>query len=652
MKTKLHVLMGIAIVLYLIGGTTVAWGQIAAWDNYSLSGITSGSLSATTNDANLNTSVLSRGSGITASSLNQGYASIDWITSATTEALAKSGNLYYQVVINASSGYQVSLSTLDARLRRTSSGPNAYIWSYGPDGTNFIDIGSSVSFTTTGSTGDVQTQIDLSGISSLQNVMSGTTITLRLYAWGASSGSGSLAFGTTNANSLAIGGTVAVIGTPSISISPGMLTGFSYIQGTGPSSSQPYSLSGSNLIGYPGNITVTGSTDYEVSTDNSNFSSSVTVAYSSPTLGSTQIYVRLKSGLTAGNYNSEALANTGGGAVTQNVTCSGAVYKPEPSNHVTSFAAAAGTPSSYAISLTWTDATGTTIPDGYLIKGSSVSFAAITAPVDGTAESDAGLDKNITQGTHLANYTALSASTTYYYKIFSYTNSSTNINYKIDGSIPTVSLTTAAAPSTTLLFEEKFNYAAASDLAAQGGWQIIGTDGTNLKVSNSGLSYSGYPSSGGLAADITSSRDDDLGNNYTAQSGGTIYYSFLVNVSGTTGAGTYFTGLNTTATSSATYTGRVFAKISSGYVNFGLSKSTETETYSRTNYSVGTTYLLVVKYEFISGPSNDKASLFIFTLPILPQTEPGYLTLALYLLQMIMPPLGVYFFDRQLVSLI
>jgi hypothetical protein len=106
---------------------------------------------------------------------------------------------------------------------------------------------------------------------------------------------------------------------------PTSLTGFSYTAGSGPSASQSYNLSGTNLTGAPGNITVTGPADYQVSNNNSTWGSSTTIAYSSATLSSTPVYIRLKSGLTAGNYNLENVSNAGGGATTINVPCSGTV---------------------------------------------------------------------------------------------------------------------------------------------------------------------------------------------------------------------------------------------------------------------------------------------------------------------------------------
>ncbi|MDD2229135.1 MAG: FlgD immunoglobulin-like domain containing protein [Candidatus Cloacimonetes bacterium] len=133
--------------------------------------------------------------------------------------------------------------------------------------------------------------------------------------------------------------TVSSGSTPSMTVDPDALTGFTYEYGSSTSTSQSYTLSGANLTGFPANITITGSTNYEVSTDNSSFAASKTVAYSSATLASTTIYVRLKTGLEIGTYNSETISNAGGGATTVNVTCSGSVTSPPAPEETTATAA-------------------------------------------------------------------------------------------------------------------------------------------------------------------------------------------------------------------------------------------------------------------------------------------------------------------------
>ncbi|RLD59050.1 MAG: hypothetical protein DRJ01_11805, partial [Bacteroidetes bacterium] len=117
---------------------------------------------------------------------------------------------------------------------------------------------------------------------------------------------------------------------------------------------------------------------------------------------------------------------------------------PEPTNHATNFAISSYT--HQVIQLTWTDANTGTIPENYLIKMSDVSYADISDPVDGTAEVDGASTKNISQGTETCTFSGLSAETTYYFEIFPYTNSGSDIDYKT-GSEPQASQTTDAAPA-------------------------------------------------------------------------------------------------------------------------------------------------------------------------------------------------------------
>lgn len=121
----------------------------------------------------------------------------------------------------------------------------------------------------------------------------------------------------------------ASAGTPVIAVNPSTLNGFNYAVNNGPSASQSYNLSGSSLSPASGNITVTPSTNYEVSLNNSTFSSTaITVPYTGGALAATPVYVRLKAGLAAGAYNGETISNSGGGATAVNVTCNGQVSNP------------------------------------------------------------------------------------------------------------------------------------------------------------------------------------------------------------------------------------------------------------------------------------------------------------------------------------
>jgi len=110
--------------------------------------------------------------------------------------------------------------------------------------------------------------------------------------------------------------------TPTITVSPTSLTGLDYTEGSGPSSIQSFTVEGSNLTA---DIAVTPSTNYEISTDNTTFQSTViTLTQSSGAVASTTIYTRLKAGLTAGNYN-ENITCASTGADSKTIACSGTV---------------------------------------------------------------------------------------------------------------------------------------------------------------------------------------------------------------------------------------------------------------------------------------------------------------------------------------
>jgi len=110
--------------------------------------------------------------------------------------------------------------------------------------------------------------------------------------------------------------------------------------------------------------------------------------------------------------------------------------KEEPSNFPTIFTATTEAPSYTTITLTWADATGAVIPDGYLIRGSTTGFSAITAPVDGIPVDDGGLDKNVTPGVQALTFSGLTINTTFYFKVFPYTNPGALINFKTAGTVP------------------------------------------------------------------------------------------------------------------------------------------------------------------------------------------------------------------------
>jgi len=106
--------------------------------------------------------------------------------------------------------------------------------------------------------------------------------------------------------------------------SPSELFNLNYTVGHGPSLAQTFSLTGRDLEPASGDISVTGSDHFEVSTDGSNFAGSLQIPYSDGELPAATVFVRLKAGLELGNYTNERIEISGGGE-TIHVTANGEV---------------------------------------------------------------------------------------------------------------------------------------------------------------------------------------------------------------------------------------------------------------------------------------------------------------------------------------
>ena len=196
-----------------------------------------------------------------------------------------------------------------------------------------------------------------------------------------------------------------------------------------------------------------------------------------------------------------------------------AVINPEPSNHVTDFTATTGDPTYSVINVAWGDATGTQLPSGYLIKGSSVGYDNIVAPVDGTPEANAPLVKNISYGVQVASFTGLNENTTYYFKIYPYTNSGDDIDYKTDGVVPQADATTTygipAAPVATAAttvgstgFTANWNAVAGATGYQLDVYTKTGNAPTNVLSENFNGFSLGTPNGGAHSTDISGNLND------------------------------------------------------------------------------------------------------------------------------------------------
>ncbi len=105
----------------------------------------------------------------------------------------------------------MSLSNIPVyNIRRSGTGPTTGIWQYKVGSGNFTDIGSAITWgSITTSSGNDQSAITLSGISALQNIPSGISVTFRIVSWaGASAGTWYINDQMTGSRDLIVNGTV------------------------------------------------------------------------------------------------------------------------------------------------------------------------------------------------------------------------------------------------------------------------------------------------------------------------------------------------------------------------------------------------------------------------------------------------------------
>lgn len=233
--------------------------------------------------------------------------------------------------------------TLSFKLQSLDAGsPRTVTWlvQYGTGATptSFSTVTTSPSTLTTGGSTFSNTTVSVDFGTALNNLSD--NVWIRIVALSVSSGSGNRP--TTGIDDFVLSYSSGGGSTPSIVASPSSLTVTSYEEDSGPvATGNTIVISGSNLE-VPAPSTPSGSSpsvgatppatfisasappNFEISTsNNSGFSSSVSLPYSGTLLGSTSVYVRLQGGLSAGTYTGN-LVLTGGGATTS-VALSGTV---------------------------------------------------------------------------------------------------------------------------------------------------------------------------------------------------------------------------------------------------------------------------------------------------------------------------------------
>jgi hypothetical protein len=220
------------------GGNLLGQDQILRYDltNY-FSSSASAFAPATTVGPGLTAEPLTRGPGINPASLERGFSTNRWTNNSDhptptvpTRATALANGDYFEFSLTVQPGFTASLATLDHSMRRSAAGAaSSFEWQYSfdgfatpgqtlvPLGTQWDSFGWQSSHftylgraTTTGTAsnfnymtsstgaqggGNQMPTFELSTFWDLQNIPGGTTVTFRLYGWGADQNSRTVALG-------------------------------------------------------------------------------------------------------------------------------------------------------------------------------------------------------------------------------------------------------------------------------------------------------------------------------------------------------------------------------------------------------------------------------------------------------------------------
>ncbi len=215
----------------------VAADVVAGWDFNTLTGGAAkwgpSPFAPTTTAANLSYVGLTRGpavstgaTGSTGAAAAAAWGGNTWFGgTASPDSLdnAITRGAYVTFSLTASDGYSLSLSDVAAyNVRRSNTGPSLGQWQYQIGSGSFANIGSAITWgSTTSASGNAQTSISLSGISPLQSVSAGSTVTFRIvnYNTGTAGSSGGTWYlndpTKTAANDFVINGAVSLVPEPS-----------------------------------------------------------------------------------------------------------------------------------------------------------------------------------------------------------------------------------------------------------------------------------------------------------------------------------------------------------------------------------------------------------------------------------------------------
>ncbi|MBK8600780.1 MAG: hypothetical protein IPN80_09770 [Flavobacterium sp.] len=290
------------LTVFLFFGANDLRGQIVTFD---FAGLTGSEVSATSNfNANLNTSTITRGAGLTTSANADRFNATSW--AATSIANAVTGNDYMEFTITPNANFQFSVSSIVMQIQRSGTGLTAVALRNSLDGyTANLDAQKAI-------VDNTSTQTITFTFSQANST---SAVTYRLYGY-AEAGTGTGGPGDGTGNDITVNGSVTSTIAATISTS-GTLASVDTTYGTASVAPSSFNVSG---VGMSEGILVTPPAGYEVSlTSGSGYAATITVG-AAGTIASTPVFVRLTSTATvAGSPYSGDIVLSSTGATSVNV---------------------------------------------------------------------------------------------------------------------------------------------------------------------------------------------------------------------------------------------------------------------------------------------------------------------------------------------
>jgi hypothetical protein len=179
----------------------------------------------------------------------------------------------------------------------------------------------------------------------------------------------------------------------------------------------------------------------------------------------------------------------------------------------------------------------------------------------------------------------------------------------------------------TLLFSEGFDYTAPGNLGGNvnpSSGYTWGPGNNAMQVTSGDLSYAGLPDLGGNQLQLTWGPPSSAGsitNGYANVTSGTLYYSFLLDMTTLPSASSYLTSMNpgtSTPNGSTDALAFYFGTVTGGGgVRFGLrgGGASTAFTPSTSLYSANNIYFVVLGYDFNGGVALNNLSLYVNPTP-------------------------------------